>query len=334
MARILVVTAAKDADAFLSDAIDSIRAQTFTDWEYVVVDDGSTDATASVVEKYAALDGRIRLEQLASSVGPYAAANTVMLGADCQYLARLDADDVSMPDRFQRELDALARAPWARACTGAWQGFDETKTVGAVRPVRSHRNAVLKWTFCLRSNLVHSTLMIDTECFQQLGGYGPERVAEDFRLWARLVSDGQLAVVDDLLVRYRQHAKQITAAEGMRDQPERLRIRLDHLQRCSDSGWTLDDARDVRYVGRDAPYPVARGLALLTKWETAWRSDPTLDPEDRRELDALTGRAYIAHLRFARRTRPREVASEAIRHWPRAVRSLARVAASRTTRWQ
>ncbi len=335
MARVTVVTAAKNAAAFVADTIASIQAQTFQDWDYVVVDDASTDATAEIVELYAAGDARIKLERLDQSVGAYAAANTAMLHANSAYLARLDADDIAVPGRLQRQLDALAAAPHARGCTGAWRAIDEQGAdIGTARPVRSHSNAVLKWTFCVRSNLVHSTMLVDTEWFQAFGGYGPERYAEDFRIWGALVREGRLAVVDDVLVRYRMHADQITAAPGVRDQPERQRVRLDHLQRCAPGDWTLEDARDLRYVGRPAPFHLRRGLELLARWDAAWRADATLDAGDRKELAALSGRAYLAQLRQARSGRPREVATEAVRHWPRAVRALRDVGADRTARWE
>ena len=335
MARVTIVTAARNAAAFVAETIESIQAQTFADWDYVVVDDASTDATAQIVEGFAARDPRIRLERLDESVGAYAAANTAMLRVGSAYLARLDADDVAAPTRLQRQLDALAAHPEARGCTGAWRAINETGAeIGGVRPVRSHRNAVLKWTFCVRSNLVHSTMLVDTEWFQAFGGYGPERYAEDFRIWAALVREGKLAVLDELLVRYRMHADQITAEPGVRDQPERQRVRLDHLQRCAPGDWTLEDARDLRYVGRPAPFHLRRGLELLARWEAAWRTDATLDAGDRKELAALTGRAYFAQLRHARAGRPRQVATEAARHWPRAVRALRGVGAYRAARWE
>ncbi|MDP1794799.1 MAG: glycosyltransferase [Acidimicrobiales bacterium] len=304
MPRVAVITAAKNAAAFIGDALDSIQAQTFTDWTHVVVDDGSTDDTASVVAARAASDARVQLVRLHESVGPFAAANVALESVDAEYVARIDADDVAMPERLALQIDRLSSTA-ARACTGGWRVLDASGPRGPVRKPPSHSNAVIKWRMWIRNGMPHSTLFIATETLKAYGGYGPERVAEDFRLWAQLARDGLIAAVDEPVLLWRRWHGQISAAMDARNQPERLRVRLDHISSCDpDGGWTLEDARDLRYLGRPARYRVGRAMELLDRWDALWEGDPALTASDRSELAALAFEWRSRHLRHAAAKQP------------------------------
>jgi hypothetical protein len=333
MPLITVVTAAKNAAAFMPECLSSIQRQTLTDWEHVVVDDGSDDGTGDLVERAAQDDARIRVLRVPASIGAYAAANLAMLEADSRYLARLDADDVALPDRLQAQVDVLDAQPTRLACAGAWQYFNEHGPDGPVRPVPSHRNGVIKWMMWFRSNLLHSTLLMETQRFRDLGGYGPARIGEDFRLWAALARAGEIAVTDAPLTLYRSTPGQMTAATGARDQPERVQITLEHIQACAPGTWTLDDARDFRWIGEDGGFPAERALGLLDRFEGAWRADGSLDAADRRELAALTAARRIRHLRNSLGRRPAQVTLAAMRHAPTLLRSSALALAGRAYRW-
>ncbi|MBA2609553.1 MAG: glycosyltransferase family 2 protein [Actinobacteria bacterium] len=304
MPRVAVITAAKNAAAFIDDTLDSIQAQTFTDWSHVVVDDGSTDDTAARVATRADSDPRVRLVQLEHSRGPFAAANLALADVDAEYVARIDADDIALPERLQLQLDRLEGSD-ARACTGGWQVLGSDGSIGPVRRPPSHSNRVIKWQMWIRNRLPHSTLFIATDTMRDYGGYGPERVAEDFRLWSKLARDGRIAAIDEPVVLWRRSRGQITESAGARDQPERLRVRLDHISACDPTGgWTLDDARDFRYLGRTAPFPVGRATKLLAAWEAQWESHAQLTPSERAELAALSFELRSRHLRHAFRGQP------------------------------
>lgn len=334
MALITVVTAAKNAAAFLPEAIASVRAQTIDDWSLVVVDDGSTDETPAVVSAAADEDPRVRLVRLTESVGPFAAANVAMLNADSKYLARLDADDIARPDRLETQLDAMTRVTDARACAGGWRIVGDTHRVDERRTVPSHDNGVIKWMMWFRSNLLHSTLFIDTDYFVAGGGYGPERIGEDYRIWSRVVRDGALAVVDDPVVDYRVSAGQMTQADGVRDQPERLRITLDHMQACAPGDdWTLDDAKDLRWVGSGRGCSPTRGLALLARFERAWQADASLSPNARTALKTMTAARRLRHLRRGLSEFGTAVPLAAVQHPVALVRASLQVARNRGVQW-
>jgi glycosyltransferase involved in cell wall biosynthesis len=134
-----IVTPAWNAAAFLGESIDSVRAQTFTDWEMVIVDDGSTDDTAALVESYAAADSRIRLLRQSNS-GPSAARNRAMRAARGEFFTFLDSDDRWSPEFLAAQLAIFAEHADTGlvTATGVYEGgpFDGQPTrplVGGIR---------------------------------------------------------------------------------------------------------------------------------------------------------------------------------------------------------
>jgi hypothetical protein len=238
--------------------------------------------------------------RLDASEGSYGAANRGIASATGAYIARIDGDDLAVPTRLARQVEHIRTASDARAATSAWQLIDELgRLEPRVRPVPSTSNDVLRWRLFLRSGLVHSSLMIERAAFEELGGYGPEPVAEDFRLWCRLVRRRWLAVSDEPLVHWRRHEGQVVGRPGARDDDARLRIRLEHLRECAGDTWTIDDARDLRYLGEAAPYGWRRARSLLRRWEEAWRADASLSSDDRVELRRLATSTRLRHLRHS-----------------------------------
>lgn len=332
MPLITVITAAKNAANLLPETIDSVRSQTLDDWRFVIVDDASDDSTADVAQAAADADSRIELVRLTSSIGPYAAANLAAQDVDSKYIARIDGDDVAEPERFAVQVAAIESRPSTHGCAGAWRSLTDG-VVGDIRRVPSSRNGVIKWMMWFRSNLIHSTLMIDTTFFHAHGGYGPERIGEDFRTWSQLVRSNGLAIVEEPIVRYRIVVGQMTSVAGARDQPERLRISLDHIQQCAPGDWTEDDARDFRWIGGRASFPPERALDLLNRFERAWQADPSLDDEDRAELARHTAKRRLRHLRHALPEMKAATVSASVRHARAVLSSTMEVLTNRGPAW-
>jgi glycosyltransferase involved in cell wall biosynthesis len=338
MPRVTIVTAAKNAAAFLPSAIESMRDQTFRDWTHVIVDDASTDATTAIAEAASEADPRVQVVRLESSIGAYAAANVAALKADSAYIARLDADDIADPTRLAKQLDALERNPQAAANVTGWRQIDEKGVVDTrhtfALPTTS--NEIVKWMLWLRGGPLHSSLMIDTAYFQARGGYGPERVAEDHRLWCALAREGRMSMLDEPLLYYRLHGQQITANKATYDDPARLGIRVEHFQKCgAGPEWTMDDARDLIRIARwDVPsFGVSRAFDLLDRWNAEWRRDPALTPEHRNELAARSARMRVLHTLRAAKARQAGLLRGLVSDAPHLAASTARVAVARPGSW-
>jgi glycosyltransferase involved in cell wall biosynthesis len=294
MTLVSVVMAARDARAYVCEAIDSVRAQTTDDWELIVVDDASTDDTPAIVERYGATDARIRLVRRASSGGPYVAANEGLAHVQGSYVARLDSDDVCKPDRFVRQVRYIEERPDVRACTSNIAVLKD----GVVRPFRVREVPTLpgsiKWGLSTRGFL-QSTAMVETAALRELGGYRELPVSQDHRLWCDLSRRGWLGSVPDALVQWRVHATQISETRLELQQRLGAEAVRDHLHELGEE-WSYDDVHALRSIGQ-RPVAQRRGSILIRRFERAWSSDASLTPDERAELRRLTRRLRVEHER-------------------------------------
>jgi len=198
---------------YLREAIDSILGQTLTDLEFIIVDDGSTDNSVSIVRTYA--DPRIRLLCLPHA-GIVAALKLGFSTASADWVARQDADDVSEPNRLNLQIAAVRKSPRAVVC------HTLTRLIGDVSdmPAPAHvprSMELLKLQLCYRSPITHSSALIHRPAFARIGGYrAEERHAEDFGLWGRLIKEGDVILIPRPMVRFRIHTESISRVENSR----------------------------------------------------------------------------------------------------------------------
>ena len=200
-----VVTAAYNGAAWLPATLDSLRAQTFTDWEAIVVDDCSTDATRDVVRAWP--DPRVRLVELDANGGPVRARNRGVAEARGRYIAALDQDDLCRPERFARQVAWLDRHPDAVLLATQVEFLRDGAVTPSTYPAVTSPG-LIEWLLRIENPLVWSSAMIRTATARQLEPFTrPERLyAEDFDLYHRLARLGRVARLDDPLLLYRQHA--------------------------------------------------------------------------------------------------------------------------------
>jgi hypothetical protein len=196
-----------NGERFLGEAIESVLAQTLTEFELIVVDDGSSDATPDILAAYEARDPRIVIRRQSKS-GRAAALNRGFALARASRVARLDADDIARPNRLdhQREfLDAHDRV----AVVGGAVTFinDRGEKFGSWQyPLTDPE---IRRAFPRTTPLVHPAVMIRSEVFEAVGGYRSIfREAEDVDLWLRIAEHHELANIPEDLICYRIHAGQ------------------------------------------------------------------------------------------------------------------------------
>lgn len=187
----------------VSRAIDSAEDQTFTDWEMLVVNDcGSNDGTAEIVAMYSLRDSRIRMIQAEERLGLAESLNLGMKVARGEYIARMDADDTSMPERFAKQVAFLNTHPEVGIC-GAWQhhyGKGTTWDHKAEPDPEVQRCRLLFWC-----DLCHSTLMLRRKAFIDNNLFYDSRAkAEDFELWTRAMDYMQIANIPEVLGDYKE----------------------------------------------------------------------------------------------------------------------------------
>jgi glycosyltransferase involved in cell wall biosynthesis len=199
-----------NAGGYLAEAVESILGQSFVDFEFLIVDDGSTDNSLTMLRHYAEADPRIRLTSRPNT-GLVVALNEMLVVARGEFIARMDADDVAMLGRFERQLAFLRDHPEVVCVGGAFQMIDEAGCpLLKVRPPEDD-SEIQELILQGKCAINHPSAIFRREAAMALGGYREEFFpAEDPDLWLRLGEEGRLANVPDVVLKYRIHAASIS----------------------------------------------------------------------------------------------------------------------------
>jgi glycosyltransferase involved in cell wall biosynthesis len=191
---------------YLREAVDSILGQTFTDFEFIVIDDGSTDGSAETVESYD--DPRIRLLRNGANFGLVKTLNKGIEMASGEYIARMDCDDVSLPERLARQV-AFMDSNLEVAASGTW-AKDVDARGRVISAVRKPVGEQMEYEFWRPSPLYHSSAMIRVSHLGDLR-YDPGALhVEDYDLWLRLRKRHRLDNVPEFLLLYRVHEESVS----------------------------------------------------------------------------------------------------------------------------
>lgn len=199
-----VVMAAYNGAHLIGETLASLSAQTFGDFEVLVVDDCSTDATRDVVAAWP--DARVRLIAAPVNGGPVRARNLAFAQARGRYIAGLDQDDICLPHRFARQVAWLDAHPGVALVAAAADVFEGTATrPSPLAPITTP--ALIGWLLHIQNPIVWSTTMIRGSIARTLSPFtDPDCLyAEDFDLYHRLLAHGSIARIDAVLLRYRDH---------------------------------------------------------------------------------------------------------------------------------
>jgi GT2 family glycosyltransferase len=213
MARVAVVIPAFRAETHVGDAVRSVFSQTLQDWEAVVVDDGSPDATAEAAEGAAAGDSRVRVVRAARSGLPAVARNLGIELTSASLVAFLDADDVWYPEKLARQVAVFAARPDVGVVHCLAQRHDDEKPLAT-----SEDDADPDLPFVRRlvreNAIVTSSVVVRRSLLDEHGGFDADpnlRGTEDLELWLRLARHAQFEFVGEPLLAYRAHNAQLSA---------------------------------------------------------------------------------------------------------------------------
>lgn len=257
-----------DGQRFLDEALESVLDQSLTDIELVVIDDGSTDSTARKLSEHAAGDRRVVVHRHANRGRP-ASLNVGVKLARAPLIARLDADDVCLPDRLAAQLEFLKRHAEVVAVGGAVRLID-----GEGHPFEESRyplsDADIRKAFSYTSPFVHSAVMFRRDAFGEVGGYRALNDAEDVDLWLRLSERWQLANLPQPVVAYRFHAGQVSVRRCELQALGVVAARLAARERAAGRPDPLDevDAVDERWLldRGVAPAEIATTVVKSQAW--------------------------------------------------------------------
>lgn len=210
MVKVSVVMAVFNCERFISYALNSILTQSFTDFELIVIDDGSTDSSPSIVHNICAGDKRARVITR-SHLGLVSSLNLGCSLATGEYIARLDADDVAAPNRLTLQYDFMQKHKDVSLSGGYMECIDASGRVSCLIkwPSRLQNLSDLQLLDC---HIAHTTVMFRRHIFEQLGAYRSEYLhAEDYDLFLRMSDTYQLDNLPAVLSQYRLHDQQLSA---------------------------------------------------------------------------------------------------------------------------
>lgn len=203
--QLSVVMPVHNGERFLRESISSILNQTFSDFEFVILDDASTDESARLIREWASADPRIRIIQSDRKLGLSGSSNFVVKAARSPLVARMDADDISHRDRLRQQVEIMERCPDVVAVGTLWDGIDSKGRM--IRP----RD---RWRLVRYSRYIpfpHGSIMFRRSAFDAVGGYDDKFVAgEDQDLCFKLSGLGRVVTLSDALYRFRYHASNST----------------------------------------------------------------------------------------------------------------------------
>lgn len=218
-----VVMPVFNGERYLAPTIEAILGQTFTDFEFVIVNDGSTDGSRDILEQYARQDSRIVIVDQQNG-GISRALNAGIDRVIAPYVAPIDQDDISLPHRLEVEVAALEADPDV-VCVGGWyEIIDAQGRYLTTLRVPSDDSDIQRVALAGHSPICHSGCMMRKVAFLKVGGYDPEfDLAQDLDLYLRLGEVGRLQNLETPVLRYRVHAA-ASSERRCAEQRERARV--------------------------------------------------------------------------------------------------------------
>lgn len=238
--RVSIVLPFRNAAATLAAALDSLTAQTLADWEGLLIDDGSSDASPAIAAAYADTDRRWRL--LRAGGGLVAALNLGIAAARAPYVARMDADDLALPERLQRQAAMLAADPSLAVVGCLVEAFPDHAVRDGMRRYLGWLNALttsdaIRDALFVESPIPHPSAMLRRDAVLAAGAYRAFDGPEDYDLWLRLLlAGGRAAKVPAVLLRWRESPGRLSRSDPRYHLQRFFDTKLTHLPRVLPAG--------------------------------------------------------------------------------------------------
>lgn len=222
--RITVLMPVYNCELYIKESIDSILNQTFSDFEFIIIDDASTDETLSIIRSYD--DNRIKLIKKPLNTGYTNSLNHGLSIAKGEYIARMDGDDISLPERFAKQVAFLDTNPETVLIGTFFKIIGRDKIITVPEYHDAIKLAMLK-DCCI----AHPTVIIRKSCLDKFSLIYDEKKepAEDYDLWTRLLAVGKLHNLQEVLLHYRVHSSQVSHKRNEQQRNIALEIKINLL---------------------------------------------------------------------------------------------------------
>ena len=217
-----------NGEKYLREAIDSILNQTYENFEFIIINDGSIDATESIILSYN--DKRIRYIKNVSNIGLIQSLNNGIELVKGSFIARMDADDISLPNRLKHQLEFMLLNPKVGVCGCDYYQFSGS---GKKHQTAFYKHDEIFGYMLFNSSVVHPSLLIKKEILQNFSPIFDSNYkhAEDFELWAKLIFTTKFSSIQSTEFEYRLHKAQVTTVHKTEQINSANKVRKTILQK-------------------------------------------------------------------------------------------------------
>jgi len=211
--KVSVIMPVRNTEKYVGEAIESILSQTFTDFEFIIIDDGSTDNSLEIIKNYASKDDRIQVIVNKVNLGQPKSLNKGIALAKGKYIARMDADDISLPERFSKQVEYLDSCLKVNILGGQCDKIDSEGTITS--PCGKYPPVVFRWRamFATERTVCHPATMMRKNYLITIGKYpDSEPFSQDLALWTKASLSDNFAMhnLNDVIIRYRTSLNQVS----------------------------------------------------------------------------------------------------------------------------
>ena len=208
--KISLIMSVYNGEDYLAETIDSVISQTFTEWEFIIINDCSTDNTSKILAEYGSKDERIKVHTNETNLRLPSSLNKALSLAEGKYIARMDADDICMPDRLQKQYDFMGENP--NVDLSSCRFFTLKNGVYSSGGCGGKNDDIsIKALLLVTNPILHPGIIAKADVIKKLGYDKNFTCTEDMELWTRFVLSGKkVEILPEYLMIYRLHDKQIT----------------------------------------------------------------------------------------------------------------------------
>ena len=227
--KISLIMSVYNGEDYLAETVESVLCQTFTEWEFIIINDCSTDNTSKILAEYASKDARVKVHTNKTNLRLPSSLNKALSLAEGKYIARMDADDICMPDRLQKQYDFMEANPNVDLSSCRFltlkNGVYSSGGCGGKGDSES-----IKALLLVTNPILHPGIIAKADVIKELGYDKNFTCTEDMELWTRFVlNNKRVEILSEYLMIYRLHDKQITETTLDKQKNEVIKIQKTYL---------------------------------------------------------------------------------------------------------
>ena len=285
MPKVTILTVVRNRPQLLLETIRCIQMQTYSDWEYIIVDDASDDDTPQIIQSQMELDKRIIGVWRPQQGGPFLAANDGLSLAKGKYIFNIDSDDLSPSNRIEKQLEYMQAYPELRACISPWWSFNNKGFIPGGKAKLPVRPNVIAWILMLRTFASHSSLCVEHEALTEIGNYPALKTAGDYEVVCKLSQRRWLGIIPVVLSYVRRHEGRMSATVGRELGPiVGRKILREHIRSITEIDFPDNFLDALMKIGNREVFLVQDAVRSFETWRDLWCFSKELDETDKKEL--------------------------------------------------